>query len=313
MKNNTEINAYLKKFRAASVDDKEQIEAFLAGKNLKAKVKLRNSTIPTITFHQFETWYNKELPHTNEIVYSQKCGTLGIVKEVGVNFVKLGVAYRENELLTEPVDIPFGEFRKATDEEALKLQHILSEKKLRWSQFYTGLARSYTFAANDQIRITRLGVILGYGVYKDIDEKGDLITFCVKMNGEPVRYSLHEVVGPEKDFQLEPMTGAERDYLSKLLSEVNRSWNGHQSRVEPLNLRGEIGETYYYISDYLDIVCTKESGRPKDVKRHRRLNYFIVRDDAEEILALIEEKRKRQLINNEDIDAKSLHKKKRAK
>jgi hypothetical protein len=302
MKSNNEISTYLKKLRAASVEDKELIEAFLSKKGIKVKVKARNLTIPAITFQQFEEWYNKILPHTNEIIYSEGCETLGIVKEIGVNNITLGVAYRHGQLITDPLDIALDDFREASNDEMLKLQHVLSGKNLRWTQFYSGLLSSYKFATNDQIRITRLGIILGYGVFKEINNKGELVTFCVKMKDEPVRYNLHEVVGPVKDYQLEPMTSNERELLSEALSKANKRWNGYQSRIEPLNARGKIGDTYYYINDYMDIIATKENGKPKDLKRYRKLNYYIVKGDAEEILTLIEEKRKRQLVNSEEID-----------
>ncbi|HBA99648.1 MAG TPA: hypothetical protein DCZ19_01055 [Porphyromonadaceae bacterium] len=309
MKNRNEINAYLKKLRAATVEDKGLIEAFLSEKGLKVKVKVRNLTIPEISFKQFREWYDKILPHTNEIIYSEGCKTLGIVKEIGVNHITLGVAFRDNQLITEPVDIPMDDFREASEGEILKLQHILSERNLRWTRFYVGLVSSYKLGTNDQIRITRLGIILGYGVFKEINDKGELVTFCVKMKDEPVRYNLHEIVGPVKDYQLEPVTSNERKYMANALSEAKKQWNGYQSRIEPLNSRGKIGETYYYINDYMEIIATKESGKPKDLKRYRKLNYYIIRGDAEEILTLIEEKRKRQLINNEEIDMVKMAKK----
>ncbi|SEA46640.1 hypothetical protein SAMN05216331_1563 [Porphyromonadaceae bacterium KH3R12] len=266
-------------------------------------------TIPEISFKQFREWYDKALPHTNEIIYSEGCKTLGIVKEIGVNHITLGVAFCDNQLITEPVDIPMGDFREASEGEILKLQHILSERNLRWTQFYVGLLSSYKFETNDQIRITRLGIILGYGVFKEINDKGELVTFCVKMNNEPVRYNLHEIVGPVKDYQLEPVTSNEREYLANALSEAKKQWNGYQSRIEPLNSRGKIGDIYYYINDYMEIIATKESGKPKDLKRYRKLNYYIIRGDAEEICNLIEEKRKRQLVNNEEIDTVKMAKK----
>jgi hypothetical protein len=117
-------------------------------------------------------------------------------------------------------------------------------------------------------------------------------------------------VGPIKDYQLESVTASEREYLANALSEVNKHWNGHQTRIEPLNLRGKIGDTYYYINDFMEIIAARESGKPKDLKRYRRLNYYIIKADAEEVLALIEDKRKKQLINNEDIDALKSAKKK---
>lgn len=302
MKNSNQINAYLKKLRATTIEDKRLIEAFLNEKGIKVKVKARNLTIPAISFLQFKEWYDKTLPHTNEVIYSEGCKTLGIVKEIGVDYITLGVAYCNNQLITEPLNIPIDNLREASEGEILKLQHALSEKNLRWTHFYGGLLSSYKFEPNDQIRITRLGIILGYGVFKEINEKGELVTFCIKLKDEPARYNLHEIVGPVKDYQLEPMTSNERELLSDALSKANKRWNGYQSRIEPLNSRGEIGDTYYYINDYMEIIATKESGKPKDLKRYRKLNYYVVRGDAEEVLALIEEKRKRQLVNSEEID-----------
>lgn len=63
----------------------------------------------------------------------------------------------------------------------------------------------------------RIGSEIGYGVFREIDAKGRIVMYCMKLEDGPVRYSLREVVGPAEDYQLEPINVGQREELAKEL------------------------------------------------------------------------------------------------
>lgn len=307
MKNKQQIVAYLKATKPGEIKDELAIESFLARKGIYVKFdksKKTGNTTHTISFEDFEKWFEQELPEKGDVIVIG--GAIGIAQGLGISSIILGVSLTEKDaLIISETEIPNStSFRKANKSEMVKLQRELNKKELYWNKFNNKLTESIHPANNLQLRISLLGERLAIGVLREINEKGEIIMYCMKENDKPVRDSLYEVVGKVSDYQLEPINNQERKMLADELEKAGKIWNGHAKRIEPVNFRVEKGEIYYYIDDFWDIVAAPDNYRPKDKKRMRCGNYFSNRDAAEKILALMTEERNQQLVNIETLPKK---------
>ncbi|MDR1716508.1 MAG: hypothetical protein LBS20_11755 [Prevotella sp.] len=298
MKSNAQISALLKTMIPHENKDELAIEAFLARQGIYIKIppvkEGDDKNKKFITFEQFEEWFEKELPSPGEIIVMN--GLLGVVKGTKADLIILG-AYLDEEMNFTPKDteLPIMSFRKAGKEEKIKLQRAFNRNNLSWNQYHNRIYESVRAQNNLQLRISLLGEKLGIGVFKEINEKGEIVMYCIKENEAPIRYSLHEIIGAADDFQIEPMNNADRKKLASDLEKAGKVWNGHAKRIEPNDFRSVAGSTYHYIDDYLEIRTAIDNYKPKDHKRFRSGNYFRSFTNAEAILNLIIETRNIQL------------------
>ena len=298
MKNKQQIVAYLKATQTPEIKDELAIESFLARKGIYVKFdksKKTDNTLQSISFEDFEKWFEEEFPEKGDVIVIEN--TIGIVLGLGVSSIILGVSLTaKNILISSETEIPNSSFRKAGKSEMLKLQRELNKKKLSWNKFNSKLTESMYPSNNLQLRVSLLGERVAIGVFREINDKGKIIMYCMKENNKPVRYSLHEEVGDVSDFQLEPINNQERKILAEELENAGKVWNGHAKRIEPVNLRVDKGQIYYYIDDFWDIIATPDNYRPRDRKRLRCGNYFRNNEDALRIVNSIIGERNGQLV-----------------
>jgi hypothetical protein len=300
MKNKRQILAYLRQVNIATEKDELAIEAYLSRRSIILKLNKSVKTdagLPEITLEEFAKWFDTCLPERNEVVVFKDTGAIGIIKDLSVNAIVLGVSLTaEGNLVTSEEKVENAAYRMANTDEKIRLQKELNKRSLTWNNSNSKLQDAVKPLENLQLRVSLLGERVAVGVFREINDAGEIVMYCVKENGKPVRYSLHEVVAPNADYQLEPVSAQERAMLASELEKAGKTWNGHAKRIEPFDFRAQKGEVYYYIDDFLEITATQEKEKPKDVKRLRSGNYYRNRSDAEETLGLIVEHRKKQLV-----------------
>lgn len=298
MKSHAQVLALLRAMIPRDNKDELAIEAFLARQGIYIKIpttkKENDKNKKAVTFEQFEEWFDKELPETSEIITVNNL--VGVVKCVKVDSVILGAYLDENGVFVpHDIEVPVTSFQKTGKKDTIRLQREFNRNNLSWSQYRNEICESIRPQNNLQLRISLLGEKLGMGVFKEINEKGEIVMYCIKEHDAPVRYCLHEAIGPAEDFQLEPMNNADRKKLAVELEKEGKVWNGHAKRIEPNDFRATLGSTYHYIDDYLEIRTAIDNYKPKDHKRFRCGNYFRCLTNAEDILKLIIETRNIQL------------------
>ncbi|GAB6013311.1 hypothetical protein [Viscerimonas tarda] len=322
MKNSKQVISYLESFGASTEKDELAIESFLLRRNVSVDVsrilKSGGGKLQGITFEQFTEWFETSLPVKNEVIVMDSSGLTGITPCLCVNEIILGVSLTpEGVLDTSEVKInpsPGTAYREASYEEKVRLQRALNENGLLWNN-----ARSHLLPVEEPadglfLRVSLLGERIAVGVFREINAKGQVVMYCVKENDRSVRYSLYEPVADRCACQLEPVSAQEREMLARELEKAGKVWNGFAKRIEPLHFRVEKGEIYFYIDDFLTITATAEKNMPKDLKRLRSGNYYRNRCDAEEMLAFIDKRRKKQLVDFVDgKDRKGQFMKKRSK
>jgi hypothetical protein len=297
MKDKRQISAFMKTVKPRELKDALAIEAYLAHGGIYIKFNPVRDSETLISFEEFTAWFEEDLPLKGDAIIFGENHTAGIVLEAGLDTFTLGVTLSGQDFSSTPVKIPRTVFRRAEGEELFRLQRELNRRNLAWNAFGNKITGRLEPLNNLQLRVSLLGKRIALGVFREINEKGEIVMYCLKENDKPVRYSLYEVAGPASDYQLEPVNVIERRTLASELEAVGKVWNGHAKRIEPLEFRSQKGEMYYYIDDYWEIVATRDNFRPKDRKKLKCGNYFRTREEAEEILSLTVEKRNSQLIN----------------
>jgi hypothetical protein len=302
MKDRKQILSYLKGVYIATDKDELAIESYLSRRNLVLDLskfrKAGKEALPGITLEEFIEWFTPALPDRNEVIVIEESGLIGISACLCVNELVLGVSMSaDGKLVASEVKITPAPYRQATEDEKIRLQRALNREGRLWNLTRSKLLSAPVPADNLQLRVSLLGKRMAVGVFREINREGKIVMYCVKENDKPVRYSLYEPVADSSDCQLEPVSAQEREMLASELEKAGKVWNGFAKRIEPVNFRAEKGQVYYYIDDFMEITATQEKEKPKDLKRLRSGNYYRNRDDAEAMLAFIEEYREKQLIN----------------
>lgn len=281
MKSKQQVISFLKTASAAE-KDALAIESFLSRRGIYVQFpsgEAQDAGSVIISLEDFKQWFEEEAPEPGEAVVID--GLLGIVREIDVNTVIMGVSLTgSGVLLAEDRAVPKNAFREATEEERIALQRKLNGEKLSWSSFKNRPVESYRPVNNHQVRISRLGKRMAIGVFREINAKGEIVMYCFK-DSERLRYSLYEVFGPASDFQFEVINSVERKKLATALEEGGKLWNGHARRIEPANYRVGKDETYCFINKYFEIITVKNNDKPRDRDLFRCGNYFRTRSEAE--------------------------------
>lgn len=300
MKSSQHVHSFLSSVRGNGEIDELAIIQYCVGFGIKAEFSNTEKEPRKITFEQFKDWFSCDFPQKNDVIVFNETGVTGIVERVGYNSIVTGVSLSPSgKLDTAPVELiePHRTtFRSATEEEMVRMQETLYEAGLSWNKKFGKLGDRFIPTENSLIRISLLTKRIGIGVFKKIDAGGNIIMYCIKMEDEPLRYSLCENIGKATGYQIDMINNAERRILKNEFAKVGKVWNGHEKRVEPINFRVAPGKAYYYIDNYLEIVKTSDNRRPKDLRRFWCGNYYTCHEEAKEILQQTISTRKAQLL-----------------
>ncbi|MBF0577405.1 hypothetical protein [Dysgonomonas sp. GY617] len=280
------IDAYLSTVRVKTLKDELAIIQY-CHRFLGIKIKSIPSGIdlPEITFECFLNWLNQVVPGEGDIIELVGSKFICIVKFTDVSKFRICAKLNlDNELSIIEEDIPICDFNPASIEGKKRLQIALYQKKLIWSSYKIELLEMVQPNENQQVRITLLGEKKGLGVFREINEKNEIVMFCVKMDNEGFRYSLHEIIGFAWDYQLEMISTNEREEFATVIQQSKFIWNGHAKRIEPINYRVKKGEPYNFITDKFEVNVAQDNYRPSDLRRLQTGNYFQFQKEAEDMV-----------------------------
>ena len=296
-KSKAQIRECLKHVKPLNEDEEDKIKMYLRKIRMNPKFCYSNKYAITISFDDFYNWYVNPTPHRKDIIVVTDTGGIGIVESICFRKIFFKLYMENNTLYTEHEIENYTSFRKYTDEELASFQLLLSKNNISWNSAKFELNKRLLLTDNMNVRITQVGVILGIGVVREINEKNEAIFYCLKMNDKPVMYSMEENLGNVDNYQFEKMSHDERLYLDEELNKIELNWNGYQKRIEPLNLRVNKGEKYYYIcDDWRRIKRVSDLYRKKDNYRFFGGNYFITEEEALKQLTAQKNYRKKLLL-----------------
>lgn len=283
-KNRAAINLFFRYYRPENETHKLAIEQFCVQRHFVIFIDNTSDTRETITYDLFRQWFDTETPQCGEIVTLAKEGISGILETTGINHtVRLYVSLEDNTLNTVPASFHYTMLESADEATVLRLQRALYEHGVIWNQWYNKIKPRKTPKENTQYQINVLGRKIGYGVFREIDEQKRIVMYCMKLEGEPVHYSLREVLGAESDYQLESINVGQREELSKELEQAGVLWNGFYKRIEPINYLVPIGKEYYYLNEFWEICKAIEQGKSRGIKYFNHGNYSRNKKTLEEI------------------------------
>lgn len=298
MKSKKEVATFLQSLNPLDLIDELAIEGYCRriGFNISFIHKPENTQ--KITFKDFVDWFENDLATKNDIIVLS-CGTIGVVKKTTYNKIILGAYLKTNgEFIDTQIEVKADSFRAANQNERIYLQEAFNQRNIAWNRFKSKIIRRLDPQHNQQLRITILGDKIGLGVLREIKKNGDVIMYCcLKINGT-VHYSLYENIGNKEQIQLEVPSFPERRIFAEELAKFGKVWNGKLKRIEPINYRADLGQTFTFINMFWEVEVSSEQRRQKNQILFKSSNYFRTRENCEKIIEVFHSERKRYPIQN---------------
>lgn len=256
---------------------------------IRVRFKLGEDTnAPSVTLESFKKWLERDLFYKGDAVIHAASGAIGIVSEALCSTLRCGIVLFADGKLARMEEIPVDGCRYASMEEMCALQRKMNEYGILWDRWNGVPVRKDEKPRNNQyVRICVAGHRMGLGIFREIDKEGKLVFYCVKMEDAPVRYSLYEVIGDSRDYQLTVVRTYERNILNEELKKEGVVWNGHLKRLEPANVRASKGGRYYYINECFEVASAQDNYKPRDARRLAAGNYFLMEEHARPLLETI--------------------------
>ena len=187
----------------------------------------------------------------------------------------------------EDIGMNMADCRPATLDEKIAMQKAMNSRHLVWDAYRKKVQESHFVPkSGDYIRVSILGEDVISGVYKGIDENGDIMMFCQLRKDGTLGYSQYEVVGPQENYQFQRIGSHSRLSLIDALAKEGLVWNNRRRCLEyvdkdDLSVLGH--RRYFYINECMEIREVQDAGKVSDRKRIAIGNYFTTREKAEAV------------------------------
>ena len=291
MKSEAGIRAYLDTIWPKREIDELAIRQYLGQRNISCNfADSYNAGVQIVTFDDVKSWIQADLPCDRDVLCLPD-GSIGIVRKADINSLSFYALLSSGGEVAFDVSITGSvSFTPAKKEQMTLLQRSLSSRKLQWQKRKRTVIPKCVPENNQAVRLTQLGEIVGFGIFKEIDSDGNIVMYCYQEKGHPIRYSLNEPVGPLANYQLEFVSKSERGKIDLSLAVSGLIWNGRTRSIEPLNKRVNRDSNYYYLNSFFEAAPAPEKGRKRDTARLRGWNYFRSYKTALEFSCQITEK-----------------------
>lgn len=237
------------------------------------------------SFNQFIDWLRSGYGSGDVVRYGH---TIGILSVCTPDYTVLCAHFSyDGKLLVTDLQVSTDKIIAGTDTDRKRIYGAL---KLSGLDFDDRLARVYQKklpAVFSRIAY-RYGDISGYGVIGRYD--GDVAHFVFGIENGVVR----------RDFEI-PIYDLATDAIDKVgilaindaLNAALLRWNHQACKLEDLQPRVRVGDTYWYITDKFSVSSAIENRAPTNEVRYERGNYFLNHSEAVEFLSAIMKMRKK--------------------
>lgn len=137
----------------------------------------------------------------------------------------------------------------------------------------------------------------GVGVVKSVDASTNRIDLYCWFNyvTKEIGYSMHEEGIVTLDaYHFEPISITANNRLKSELAKVGKRWFDKLHRIEPIEVKAEVDQKYWYINDKLKVIQGVEKGTPTSHFRYLVGNYFTKYSEAieyhDKILELLKDR-----------------------
>ena len=299
MKTKKQIEHFLSRRKYKSEMDYEGISLYC--KN-KFKIKLHRPSryfpepvedIVPLDYATFAEWLEHGYGAGDVVEWGEN---IGLVQDGGLEKVRICLKIDGNIPIFDYFILNVHLIRKAEESALNRIYDVLSKKGKEFGNPFFCITEKFIPESNSIVAFqNNITGKSGAGVVRTAIPDDKLTMYCYYIKGEPVKYSMEEDMGNTADYSFQQVQTSDypRKALETALERVGKTWNHSLKRIEPLNMKAEKGENYYYINDKRIIVCETEKGTPTSHKRYLAGNYFRERNDAAIILKEEDELRKR--------------------
>ena len=211
--------------KPATDTDKKEILSYCRDKRMHVYFHRDNESFEPITYDEFLRWY--ELQHyAVEEVVRDKDGTIYLVTgfESGES---ISGAYLNHygEFIADPVALPVARsHKKGTDEDKIELQRAMNKAGYIWNPYKKTLTPNALPDMNDYITLWVLAEQVGMGIYKEVDDNGDLVLYCYADAKGNLKLDDHYILGPVIDYAVRLARPIDRSEVIGKLHDINLCW-----------------------------------------------------------------------------------------
>lgn len=245
-----------------------------------------SSDINSIDCPSFTKWLEHGFGG-GDIVILEDC--IGIVSESTVEESQLCFLVTTEGLVRNPQTVSNEKLYHANNEAHDLIHKVLKESKQEFNDYYFRITEKFIPEEGDLVHFKKYGSDFeGYGVTRLVDKStGDIVMYCYLTKDNQVFYDMYEHIGITDDFQFSTFKASDypRKLLDAALSKVGKTWNHFLKRIEPINMKVNKGEQYWYITDKMSVAVDIEKGTSTSHKRYLVANYFRNEADAYRILS----------------------------
>lgn len=221
-------------------------------------------------------------------IYNSATKEVALVSEVSdtvcVVAVKMSVGGKVD---IEVVGMNLSDCREATLSEKIAMQQALCRKRLVWDAYRKRLQESHFIPKDGSyVRVSTLGEDIIAGVYKGVDDTGNIRMYCQLHKDGTVGYSQYEIIGPKENYQIQTIGSHARLLLNDALAKAGVQWNNRRrclERISEDNAQNIANRNYFYITECMEIREVQDAGKDRDRKRIMAGNYFTSREQAEAV------------------------------
>lgn len=283
-KSKDHIKRFLSSFRPAAEQDEHLIRLFLNKRKIKVPVPEKNpdyESLDSITYEQFESWYNAGRPVMGDIVKSSTNGSIClVVHERWDSLISGAILSSENILTLKEQVLPDDTWVAASEDEIRALQKALAGAGYDWNPYTCRLITREIPHSPRYVRLMVVGEQVGIGIFKSILYDNTLEMVCVKMRNAPIRCDDDLNLGDADHFSFFDTYDEHRAIIQQELAQKDLIWNVRCRRLEKNSARAKEGGSYFWVSSFLEIKQATESSSVSDKRRFNRGNYFLKRSVA---------------------------------
>lgn len=308
MKSQFQALSFLSNYVPKTSLDADFINSFLIQRfqiTPKTPVFAPNFDANPIDVQSFVRWFESGLNalkmacFKNEIVLLGNC-TLDTCEIIGS-------LSGDGSISTEIRTVANEEITGASEDDIQKFYEALFNNNLQPDPNKLRLVPKYIPNPGDRVIFYDYALdVQGVGVVRHIDSEHDVMFFCYftyPTFGHPKQIGYSPAETPGYDIRTMVFESIDEDNipttlgnstscyrrLGKELEKVGKVWKDKKMRIEPLNVKVPVGETYYYISDKMCAIPEKEKGTPTSHLRYLAGNYFTTQKAADLMLAKFNE------------------------
>ena len=293
MKSQFQTLTFLSNYRPNSELDFDMISCFI---DKFQKIPPKNLTFSdnpeaaTLNSQTFLKWYEEGYGATDIVSYNNSYAILGNCTHDTINVIG---TLSEGRIKACNTQATYQEISKTSPEEVESFLLTLTESRLQFNQSTLHLSKKYIPKHQERIIFHSHDLsIKGLGVIESIHNDNSITLFCYFKypglnNEQELGYNMHEdnivnlhgyIFEPmmEDDKRASTLDGVSCSRrLNSELAKVGKVWKDKKKRIEPLNAKVKKGQTYWYISDKLEVIKTVEKDTPTCHHRYLAGNYFI--------------------------------------